>query len=61
MKLKFKTFKSKSDNIKNIHLSYLRHNNGNAEIYLYFFKINILIYINGLKKHKKNYITLITN
>jgi len=61
MKLKLKTFKVKSDTVKNIYFSYLRHNNGNAEIYFYLFRINILIYINGLKKHKENYINFINN
>lgn len=60
MKINFKYFYSNyrgvATNVKNmLFLDYNRYQNGNAEIYLAFYSINFIIYINGLKKHIRTY------
>ncbi len=36
-------------------LDFNRFNNGNSQIFLYFFGINTIIYINGLSENKQFY------
>ena len=63
MKTKFIYFYQKVTNrefsFKYICLSYNRYENGGAEIFIHFFNLNLIIYINGLKKYNKKYISLI--
>ena len=51
--------KNKEYMFKYINLSYNRHENGNAEIFMHFFNHNLIIYLNGLKQYNKKYISLI--
>lgn len=44
---------------KYIKLSFNRWENGNAEIFIHFFNLNFIIYINGLKENKKVYKSVI--
>jgi len=63
MKTKFiyfyKKLKKRQFSFKYICLTYNRHENGNAEIFLHFFNLNLIIYIKGLKKYNKKYISFI--
>ncbi len=40
---------------KYLFLDFNRFNNGNCQLFLYFFGINTIIYINGLSENKQFY------
>jgi len=58
MKFKFKPFRVKADKFS-ICLQYNRWNNGNADLFIHFYSLNLIIYINGLDQYKESQKTFI--
>jgi len=44
---------------KYLYSSFNRFENGNATLYIYIFGLNTIMYINGLKENKSNFLEII--